>query len=125
MMFRTEAKARIVEELARGAAARQDGLEGRARVCARRAAGAAIREYLELRGLRAPGSSAYDLLAYVQDLADAPGFIPAEISRDVRRAAGNFLVRVNEDYTLPGDVDLLAEAAWLAEVLEAGLTQAE
>lgn len=124
-MFRTPAKAKIAEELARGAAARQDGLEGRARVCARRAAGAAIREYLELRGLQAPGSSVYDLLAYLQDLADIPGKIPAKISRDVRRAAENFLARVNEDYTLPGDVDLLAEAAWLAEVLEAGLTQAD
>ncbi len=124
-MFRTPANAKIAEELARGAAARQDGLEGRARVCARRAAGAAIREYLELRGLQAPGSSVYDLLAYLQDLADIPGKIPAKISRDVRRAAENFLARVNEDYTLPGDVDLLAEAAWLAEVLEAGLTQAD
>jgi hypothetical protein len=125
MMFRTEAKAKIAGELANGAAARQGGLEGRARVCARRAAGAAIREYLDLRGLRAPGSSAYDLLAYLQELAGVPGGIPAEISQGVRQAAEKLLARVDEDYSLPGDVDLLAEAAWLAETLETGLEQAD
>jgi hypothetical protein len=109
-MFRAEAKSKIAAELARGAAARREGLEGRARVCARRAAGAAIREYLDLRGLEAPGSSAYDLLAYLQGFGD--------VSADIRQAAGRLLARVDEDFTLPSGVDLLAEAGWLAEALE-------
>jgi hypothetical protein len=115
-VFRMEAKAKISEELARGEAARQAGLEGRARVCARRAAGAAIREYLELRGLTAPGSSAYDLLAFVQGM---PG-----VSPEIRQVAGRLLTRVDESFTLPVEVDLLADARWLAQELEFSLDRA-
>ena len=109
-MFREEVKQKIEEELARGLAARVSGFEGRARVCARRAAGAAVREYLTQRGLALPGPGAYDLLAALQDLPGA--------SDAVRRAAGNLLTRVDETYALPIDVDLLAEARWLAAELE-------
>ena len=48
--------------------ARVQGLEGRARVCARRAAGAAVREFFELRGLPLPGPSAVDLLEALREL---------------------------------------------------------
>jgi hypothetical protein len=116
-MFRMEAKSKIAQELARGAAARGQGLEGRARVCARRAAGAAVREYLEQRGLDAPGPSAYDLLAYLQGYAG--------VSEAIRRAAGHLMARVDEDFSLPADVDLLAEAAGLAQALEASLAREE
>lgn len=109
-MFRAEVKQKIEEELARGLAARSEGFEGRARVCARRAAGAAVREFLELQGLPVPGPSAYDLLAALQEM---PG--PSEA---VRRAAGNLITRVDESYALPIDADLLAEARWLANELE-------
>jgi hypothetical protein len=116
-MFRAEAKLKIAGELARGEAARQQGLEGRARVCARRAAGAAIREYLDLRGLEAPGTSAYDLLAFLQGLPD--------VSPLIRQAAGRLLARVDESFSLPDDVDLLADANRLAKELEASLTQVD
>ncbi len=116
-MFRTQAKLKIAEELARGEAARKEGLEGRARVCARRAAGVAIREYLSLRGLEQPGPSAYDLLAYLQELTDE--------SPEIRRAAGRLLERVDESFALPTDVDLLAEAGWLAKELEARSSQVD
>jgi hypothetical protein len=112
-MFRPEVKGKIAGELARGDAARRAGFEGRARVCARRAAGEAIREYLALRGLEPPGRSAYDLLALLQDLSDAP---PA-----ARQAAGALLARVDENFSLPVDTDLLAEAGRLARELEASL----
>ncbi len=112
-MFRPEAKVKIAEELERGAAARQEGLEGRARVCARRAAGAAIREYLALRGLEAPGPSAYELLAVLHDLPEVP---PA-----ARQAGELLLARVDEAFSLPANVDLLAEAERLARELEANL----
>jgi hypothetical protein len=113
IVFRIEAKSKIAEELTRGEAARQAGLEGRARVCARRAAGAAVREYLVQRGLAAPGQSAYDLLAYLRDL---PG-----VSEEIRQAAGHLLTRVDESFSLPVEVDLLAEAGWLAQALEKSL----
>lgn len=110
-MFRSAAKTKIAEELARGEAARQAGLEGRARVCARRAAGAAIREYLDLRGLIPQGGSAYDLLAGFQQMPETPA--------DWREVAEALLVRVDESFSLPAQVDLLAQARWLAEQLEA------
>ena len=110
-MFRDEARRKIEDELARGSAARQAGLEGRARVCARRAAGAAIREYLELRGLPAPGPSAYDLLASLHDLPDIPD--------EARQAAESLLERVDESFALPAGMDLLELARKLARMLEA------
>ncbi len=113
IVFRMEAKLKIAEELARGEAARQAGLEGQARVCARRAAGAAAREYLDQRGLEAPGPSAYDLLAYLRDL---PG-----VSAEIRQAAGHLLTRVDESFSLPVEADLLEEAKWLAQALEENL----
>lgn len=52
----------IEQEFALAEQARARGNEGQARVCARRAAGIAIREYLTRRGIRPPSASAYDLL---------------------------------------------------------------
>lgn len=110
-MFREDARKKIDAELARGAAARLEGFEGRARVCARRAAGEAIRAYLELRALPAPGPSAYDVLAYLRDLPGTPA--------EAREAAEVLLARVDESFSLPAGVDLLEEAQRLARVLEA------
>ena len=42
--------------------ARANNNEGQARVCARRAAGIAIREYLARKGMRPLSTSSYDLL---------------------------------------------------------------
>jgi len=96
--------------LAHAEAARGEGFEGRARVCARRAAGAAVREYLEIKGLPIPGPSAVELLAAIQIL---PG-----ITDDVRQSADTLLLRVDESFSLPAEVDLLAEAQRLVETLE-------
>lgn len=112
-MFREDVKEKIAQELLRGKTARSEGLEGRARVCARRAAGAAAREYLRLRGLPSAGDSAYDSLALLQDLAP--------LDPQIREVAGHMLERVDENYSLPGQIDLLEEARWLAERLEADL----
>lgn len=109
-MFREPVKRKIEDELARGEAARRDGFEGRARVCARRAAGAAVREYMRLRELPLPGESAYDLLAGLQALP--------QLSAEARAAAEHLLARVDEGFALPAEIDLLAEARWLAGELE-------
>ncbi len=101
------------QELLKGQEARRAGFEGRARVCARRAAGAVIRAYLARRDLPAPGSGAYDLLIHFQTLPD----IPAR----AREAAQRLAMRVDEDFRLPGEIDLLDEARQLAQGLEAAL----
>lgn len=109
-MFRAETKLKIEEEISEGEKARREGHEGRARVCARRAAGAAIREYFRLRGVPGQGPSAYDLLNQLQALPDLPA--------GVRGAASRLVERVREDFSLPSEVDLLADARNLAQELE-------
>lgn len=109
-MFRDEVVEKIADELERGAVARVQGLEGRARVCARRAAGVAVREFFELRGLPLPGPSAVDLLEALREL---PGQ-----DEQVRVVVDHLLTRVDEGFHLPIEVDLLAEAGWLATDLE-------
>lgn len=111
-MARTEAQERIDAELEQGERARAAGNEGMARVCARRAAGVAIREYLLATGQPVRSTSAIDLLNQVQ--AD-----PA-LPEAVRGVAGHLLQRVTPDYHLPIQADLLAETRWLAQTL-AGL----
>ena len=109
-MYRDTIKKKIDEELVNGDAARRAGLEGRARVCARRAAGVAVREYLELHGESPAGPSAVDVLEQLRARPD--------ISPEIRQAAEHLLVRVNEGFDLPVQVDLLAEARWLINRLE-------
>jgi hypothetical protein len=89
-------------ELAHAHSARMEGKEGRARVCARRAAGITAREFLNRCGVRARSGSAHDAL---QTLAEFPGLAP-----DLRQAAIHLTARVAEDFTLPADMDLLLRA---------------
>ncbi len=95
-------KTALHEELARAEAARARGNEGQARVCARRAAGIAIREYLRRKGTPIRDPSAYRLLTILKDSPD--------LAPDLRQAAGHLTLRVTEAFTLPLDVDLIAEA---------------
>lgn len=110
MMFRNQVKLQIEHELASGEAARQEGMEGRARVCARRAAGIAIREFYRLSGQELQNVSAYDL---IQDLLHDPG-----MTHPIRSTARQLLEKVAEDFTLPPGVDLLANARRLVIELE-------
>jgi HEPN domain-containing protein len=92
----------IQAEFERAAQARQRNNEGQARVCARRAAGIAVREYLSRRGIRPPSTSAYDLLTLLRDDPRLPA--------DLKQIAEHLTVRVTEEFKLPVDVDLVAEA---------------
>jgi hypothetical protein len=96
-------------ELQRAESARLSGNEGRARVCARRAVGVAIREYYRRSGEDLPGASAYN---HLRRLVEEDRLPP-----QVRQVAGHFLVRINEEHALPIPADLLAEARWLARQL--------
>ncbi|MFZ5878435.1 MAG: hypothetical protein ACOY0R_03605 [Chloroflexota bacterium] len=89
-------------EFERAARARIQKNEGQMRVCARRAAGIAIREALTRQGKRPPSLSAYDLLNLIKEDPSLPP--------DLRRAAEHLTLRVNEDFTLPVEADLVAEA---------------
>jgi HEPN domain-containing protein len=109
-----EWKNEILAEFERAEQARARGNEGQARVCARRAAGIAARQYFARQGrpLRTP--SAYELLNL---LAKEP-----RLSPDLRQAAVYLTLRVNEEFKLPVEVDLIAEARKLCTAL---LAQAE
>ena len=96
-------------EFERAGQARTRGNEGQARVCARRAAGIAAREYFTRRGEKIRTPSAYDLLSR---LAQDPS-----LSNELRRSAGYLTLRVNEEFTLPVNVDLVAEARKLCNEL--------
>jgi len=105
----TDWKVKVETEFERAKAARARGNEGQARVCARRAAGIAIREYYARQGQTVRTPSAYDLL---QLLADDPHLSPY-----LKQAATYLTLRVTEEFKLPVDVDLLDEAHKLYEGL--------
>src|SRR6478672_12435227 len=92
----------IEDEFKHAEQARANKNEGQARVCARRAAGIAIREYLSRGGIRPPSTSAYDLLNLIKEDPLLPP--------DLRLFADHLTVRVTEEFKLPVDVDLVEEA---------------
>jgi hypothetical protein len=94
------------QEMEQAEAARASGNEGKARVCARRAAGIVIREYFSRTGIPFAPHSAYQNLLYLKAYPDT--------SRRVQEVAGYFLERITPDHTLPVEADLIAEARWLA-----------
>lgn len=104
-------------EINRGKKARIEGNEGMARVCARRAAGVVIKEYLHrqtvhlprLSTVLTPGASALNHLKF---------FVEArEIMPLAQERARHFLLQLQPDHTLPGNPDLLEDAQWLSENL--------
>jgi len=99
----------IDSEFEKAEQARARGNEGQARVCARRAAGIAIREYLTRQGIRPPSVSAYDLLNLLK--ADP------DLSADLKLIADHLTLRVTEEFKLPVDADLIAEAKKFCEAL--------
>ena len=95
-------KTSIKHELQLAVDARKDGLEGRARVCSRRAVGIAIGEYLHRKGITPPGPSAIERI----DLLLSDGHI-SERGKDICR---HMLLKVSEDHTIPSHIDLIAES---------------
>ena len=104
-----EWRERASSELIQAEAARHSGNEGKARVCARRSAGHVIGEYLERQSIPVSSASAIVRLQQLASLEDA--------DPQAREIAGHFLLRITPDHNLPVEVDLIAEARWLAEHL--------
>ena len=102
-------KIQIQNEFNRAEQARVRGNEGQARVCARRAAGIAAREYFARRGQTIRTPSAYDLLNLLAE--------DALLSADLQQAAAYLTLRVTEEFKLPVDVDLIVEARLLCAEL--------
>ena len=102
-------QSQIEAEFEKAGQARSRGNEGQARVCARRAAGIAIREYLTRQGIRPPSVSAYDLLNLLKE--------DSHLSPDLKMIAYHLTLRVTEEFKLPVNVDLVAEARKFCEEL--------
>ncbi len=99
----------IENEFEKAEQARGRKNEGQARVCARRAAGIAIREYLTRQGIRPPSASAYDLLNLLKE--------DPRLSPDLQLIADHLTLRVTEEFKLPVNADLVAEARKFCEEL--------
>lgn len=93
---------RIRLELERAEAARQQGNEGMARVCARRAAGLAAQTYLREITSSRDTISGLDAIRLISQDNRFP------IS--IRRSANFLTMRVNTEHCLPLEIDLLQEA---------------
>ncbi len=89
--------------------ARQDGNEGKARVCARRAAGLVAEQYLHKRQIPVSGPSAYDYLRRLQSVPDLPHQAAEIIER--------LLLRVTTEFKLAVQADLIDDALELRKIL--------
>lgn len=105
----TEWQEQIQKEFERAEQARAKANEGQARVCARRAAGIAIRDYLTRQGIRPPSTSAIDLLNLLKD--------DPLLSPDLKLIVDHLTLRVTEEFKLPINADLVAEAKTLCDEL--------
>jgi hypothetical protein len=99
----------IRRELSLAERARLEGREGRARVCARRAAGWSVGRFYRAEIGDIPPASALTLLRWYRDLPDAPG--------PLRAAAGRLTVTVDEEHRLPHADDPLEDARSLVRAL--------
>jgi len=102
-------KSQLQKEFDKAQQARINKNEGQARVCARRAAGIAIREYMTRKGNLVPSMSAYDLLNLLKENTD--------LSPDLQLIVDHLTVRVTEEFQLPFDADLIAESRVLCNWL--------
>jgi hypothetical protein len=93
---------KIKQELEQAHTERERGNEGRARVCARRAAGWAIADYREREEGVRPPLNAILLLRWLHD--------QREMDEEMRRAAARLTIRVTEQHTLPHEEDPLQDA---------------
>ena len=105
----TDWQAKLQAEFEHAEQARAKGNEGQARVCARRAAGIAIREYLIRKGTPPSSASAVDLLNLLKE--------DPLLSSDLKLIVDHLTLRVTEKFKLPVEADLIAEARQLCDEL--------
>jgi hypothetical protein len=99
----------VERELGQAAQARARGNEGRARVCARRAAGILAREYFSRRAGAPRTSSAVDLLHRLE--------LDANLPATAHELVQHLTQRVDADFRLPADFDLVGDVRRLRQIL--------
>ncbi|MFC2028447.1 hypothetical protein ACFLTX_00805 [Chloroflexota bacterium] len=99
----------IESELIKAEKALQEGNAGQSRVCARRAAGLAIRGYLQQVKRTNPNESFLELLQSFTNLNDLPA--------DIRKSANNLSMQVSKSFGLPKGVDLIEDAQEIIKYL--------
>ena len=104
---------KIQAEINRAEAARAEGNEGQARVCARRAAGWAVGVYGREQLGEGSRWHAYHNLIWLQSQEQIPS--------DLRDAAGRLTTRVDVDHSLPHVEDPLEDARMIITALLTGM----
>lgn len=97
-------------EIEQASRAREAQNEGRARVCARRAAGQAIQGFFADKGIRVPTINSFSLLNDTSIRIN----LPAEI----HPILDHLVLRVDVDHNLPEGIDLLDETKELISKLK-------
>ncbi len=85
------------------------------RVCARRAAGIVIGEYLTRRGFTGLTNSAFERINAILELPD--------VDESIRQVSLHFIMKVNPEHELTSGIDLIGEAAWMKNILLEGQNQ--
>jgi hypothetical protein len=102
-------KVEYKKEVEHAIIARLNGNEGMARVCARRAAGIVIGEYLKRLGYSNLTHSSFDRLSLFDSFPD--------VNENYKEVASHFLIKVNPDHKFPLDADLISDVIWLEKSL--------
>jgi hypothetical protein len=97
------------KEIEHAEQARARGNEGMARVCARRAAGIVIGEYLARHGYSSATHSAYERVKVFCSLP--------EVQQGNKDMAGHFLLKVNKDGGFDEGIDLINDVKILEKAL--------
>jgi len=107
-----ETQIQIQGELLLAKQSRKEGNEGRARVCARRAAGTAAQLFLARQQKIVKVENSFQSLKTLKDKEELPDRVQLAVSRLIQR--------VNEDHQLPAEIDLVHEARLVIRFLEPG-----
>lgn len=96
------------QELQNAIKARGQGKEAMARVCARRAANIVSQQYLRSRNISPSGNAMQNFRRLQNDL---PADHPAQ------KVLAHLVLKVNEDFTFPSQLDLIEDAQLLLTLL--------
>lgn len=106
------ARIQVHKELLLAKQSRIEGNEGRARVCARRAAGAAAANFLNRKDDLAEPTNVLQALSDFQNTKELPERVQLALTRLVQQ--------VDQQHQLPPGVDLIEEAKLLINYTEIG-----
>jgi len=105
-----ETQIQVQGELLLAKQSRKEGNEGRARVCARRAAGTAAQLFLDRHKKIVQAENTFQSLKTLKSTEELPERVQLAVSRLIQR--------VNEDHQLPAEIDLIHEARLVIQFLE-------